>query len=283
MKFPTYAEYDPSETNLSEPSLLTVWAGLGNYHQELVLIGGLVPRYICRHPVGESPLPRPATLDVDLGIALGASAGQYGSLMYDLRAQGFLLSKKYPSRFERMINNHSVYLDFLVEMDSASQGTVVVDDVPANILPGIDRALQTAQTIAITGTDLFGAQQTQRIRVCSVGAFLVLKLRAFAKRQQSKDAFDILYTVMNYMHGADAAAHAFAEEVRGISGNSAAADAVESLKAHFLELRHAAPLRAAHFVCGERSPLGDEALETQRQQIKEMLVIAGQKLLKAIQ
>jgi hypothetical protein len=71
MKYETYAEYDPRVVIQTRQAFLTVWAGLGSYHDDLVLLGGLVPHYICRHPASQLGLPRPATLDVDFGVALG--------------------------------------------------------------------------------------------------------------------------------------------------------------------------------------------------------------------
>jgi hypothetical protein len=62
MKYSTFAEYDPRGLALAEPALLTVWSGIGSYHDELVLVGGLVPQYLCRHPVSATALPRPGTL-----------------------------------------------------------------------------------------------------------------------------------------------------------------------------------------------------------------------------
>src|SRR5438105_4479105 len=89
MKYETYHEYDPRGVLLAESALLTVWSGLSRYHDDLVLVGGLVPKYLCGDVTSVRELPRPVTLDADLGIALGASAGSYGSLHWDLRAQGF--------------------------------------------------------------------------------------------------------------------------------------------------------------------------------------------------
>lgn len=89
MKYDTYSAYDPRATSQALPTFLTIWPALGHYHDDLVLLGGLVPVCICKPPAGDNQLPRPATLDVDLGIALGASAGQYGTLSSDLRAHGF--------------------------------------------------------------------------------------------------------------------------------------------------------------------------------------------------
>lgn len=49
MKHDTYREYDPVRVNLAESALLSVWAGLGSWHDGLVVVGGLVPKYLCQH------------------------------------------------------------------------------------------------------------------------------------------------------------------------------------------------------------------------------------------
>jgi hypothetical protein len=201
MKFATYSDYDPRATSQTLPAFLTVWPGLGNYQDDLVLLGGMVPLYLCRHPTGERALPRPATLDVDFGISLGASAGQYGTLATDLRAQGFRPSAVHPGRFEREVDGFPVYVDFLVEDGDHTRGTRLVDDVPASVMPGVVRALQTARRVAVTGRDLMGADQHVHARVCEIGPFLALKLRAFLHRQQGKDVSDLLYTLLHYDGG----------------------------------------------------------------------------------
>ena len=80
MKYDTYSAYDPRHTGLAESAFLTVWAGLGSWYDDLVLIGGLVPKYLCGDHTIQRTLPRPASLDVDLGIALAADRGQYSLL-----------------------------------------------------------------------------------------------------------------------------------------------------------------------------------------------------------
>ena len=48
MKKEHYEDYSAEETARSESALLTVWAVLHDFTEDLVLVGGLVPRYICR-------------------------------------------------------------------------------------------------------------------------------------------------------------------------------------------------------------------------------------------
>ena len=276
MKFETYAEYDPKGMALAVPALLTVWAGIQRFSDELVLVGGLVPHFTCKVPETNQRLPRPGTLDVDIGIALGTSSGQYGSLQSDLQAQGFGPSKTEPGRFEKSVGAYRVYLDFLAEHPPKTKGSVMVDDVPANVFPGIDRALATARRVTVTGKDLFGASQSFEIPVCDVGPYLVLKLRAFAGRQAPKDAFDILYTLLHHDRGTHAAAQAFRAEAN--SGNTAFADAMACLKRHFGTEDDSAPLRAAHFVYGEADTNEGDDVRTLRKQIQQDVVTLGKML-----
>lgn len=283
MKYETHREYHPVAVAGAKRALLTVWAGLGSWHSDLVLIGGLVPEYLCGDLSAPRTLPRPVTLDADLGIALGATLGQYGSLKMDLQAHGFSLSTDEfgGPRFVKTIGEFTVPVDFLTERPPATQGTALVDDAPANILPGINRALASAREIKVTGMDLCGAvQENLPIRVCEAGPFLAMKLRAFARRQAPKDAFDILYTLLHYDRGTNAAATAFGEEVR--AGNPACADAAACLHQHFRDEQSSAPIRAANFVLGQPAPRESDDLLFRRRQIRQDMVDAGTLLRTAI-
>ena len=64
--------YSIPQTDLAERVLLEVWSRLGDFHDHLVLIGGLVPRYLV--PQDQSPNasipPHCGTMDVDLAVSL---------------------------------------------------------------------------------------------------------------------------------------------------------------------------------------------------------------------
>ena len=137
-------------------------------------------------------------MDVDLGIALGATAGQYGSLSSHLTGLGFRCREQ---RFVKAVNGVDVYLDFLTEVPGSGAGTAMVDDVSTAVFRGIDRALAVTRDRLIGGEDLYGARQQCRVRVCEVGPYLALKLIAFAARQQPKDAFDIYQVGLHYDGG----------------------------------------------------------------------------------
>ncbi len=280
MKYDTYSAYDSRATSQSLPTFLTIWPALGRYHDDLVLLGGLVPICICKHPEGDGALPRPATLDVDLGIALGASAGQYGTLSSELRAQGFKATNHNKARYMKEVNGVEMYIDFLVEDGATPEGARMVDDVQASVMPGVVRALKTARSISLSGKDLFGADQRITARVCEVGPYLALKLRAFKFRQQPKDAFDILYTVKHYDNGPEAAIAAFTEEVN--VENPASADAIESLKDDFNDENSAGAVRAAHFILGEATRTEHEDVKLRRAMIRQDMVDVATALLRSV-
>ena len=279
MKYDNYSQYAPYRVALAESAFLTVWAGLGRWHDDLVLVGGLVPKYLCGDLSETRTLPRPSTLDVDLGIALAADGNQYGSIFWDLSAQGFSPDQEHPSRFVSTVNGINVPIDFLVERRPATTGTVQIGDLSASIMPGVDRALALARNVSIAGVDLHGAQQNLIARVCEVGPFLALKLRAFHHRQQPKDAFDILYTVRHYDGGTDAAIEAFAIEAR--AGNPACADALNTLCQHFITEEQPGPTKASHFVLGPVLPSESPDAKYQRATIRQDMVDVAARLLKA--
>lgn len=282
MKYETYSEYNPQTVAFSEAALLTLWPILEPWQDDLVLVGGLVPRYICGDVSSPRDLPRPVTMDADFGIALGASAGGMSSLKMALADAQFRQAKSAEGliRYEKQVGQFSVPVDFLTDAPPSTHGSVVVDDIIANVLPGIDRALKIARSTKISGTDLAGHPQSATVRMCEVGPFLAMKLRAFAWRQAPKDAFDILYTLRHYDRGTNAAVDAFGDEVR--ASNPACADAIACLNQYFRDEQSSAPVLAASFVLGHSWSGESEDISLRRLQIEQDMVDAGALLRKAI-
>ncbi len=278
MKFATYSEYDSYRVGLAESALLTIWPSLEPWHDDLVLVGGLVPRYICGDVSSPRLLPKPVTIDTDMGIALGASAGGTSSLQFALLDKDFRRTRDHEGliRYEKKIGDYPVRVDFLTDAPPNTHGTVSVDDITASILPGINRALKTARMTTVSGQDLAGTPQTTTVRVCEVGPFLALKLRAFVWREEGKDAFDILYTLLHYDLGTAAAIAAFVEEIR--ADNAACPDALHCLEKHFHSEASLAPTKAAQFFPGPVMRDEPADIRFQRLQIQQEMVNAARLL-----
>ena len=274
MKFGAYSDYDSRQVALAESALFTIWPNLEPWHEDLVLVGGLVPRYICGDTFAPRSLPRPVTLDADIGIALGASAGGMSSIQFALLEEGFhkVTSPEGLIRYEKQLDDYTIPVDFLTDAPPSTGGSATVDDIVASVLPGINRALASARTVKVTGADLAGNSKTATLRVCEVGPFLAMKFRAFLHREQPKDAFDILYTLLHYDRGSAAAAAAFAEEAR--AQNNAYPDALLCLQRHFDSETSLGPSKAAQFFPGPASPGEPQDIRFQRLQIQQEMVNA---------
>lgn len=265
-KFGRFDDYPRESLPAAQAALLTAWSSLDRYHGDLVLVGGLAVHYLTRQ--NAAGLPGAVTMDVDFGISLAASGGQYGSIKADLAGLGF---RSQGSRLVRRHGNLNLYLDFLTEAPPSLKGSRMVDDVVASVIPGVNRALACHRIVAVNGDDLYGARQECRVAVADVGPMLVLKLNAFGGptgRRLPKDAYDVLLSVTRFVDGPDAAVAAFRAEAS--TGNTGYSFAISTLQKDFSEPGQDGPLRAAEFHPGSTH---------NRDRIREDVATVGKALL----
>jgi hypothetical protein len=243
-KFGTFSEYPRPSLVATEATLLTAWRSLERYHDDLVLVGGLAVHYLTKKEA--TRLPGAVTMDVDFGIALGASGGQYGTIKTDLAGLSFGAEE---SRLVRKFGGIQVYLDFLTEDPPSQTGARLVDDVMASVTPGVNRALACRRLVTVRGRDLYGAEQECKVFVADIGPLLVMKLNAFGGptgRRHPKDAYDVLLAVSAFVDGPEVAVQAFRAE--GEAGNRGFDSAVATLRGDFITADKDGPIRAAEFV-----------------------------------
>lgn len=242
-KFGTFSEYPTDSLASAEKALLTAWRSLERYHDDLVLVGGLAVHYLTKSMVAD--LPGAVTMDVDFGISLAASGGQYGTIKSDLAGLDF---KPEGNRLVRKYGGLNLYLDFLTEDPPSLTGARMVDDVVASVIPGVNRALSCRRTVNVKGLDLYGAEQECKVAVADIGPLLVLKLNAFGGptgRRLPKDAYDVLLAVTGFVDGPAAAVAAFQAEAK--AANTGFDFAVKSLQNDFTDPGQDGPVRAAEF------------------------------------
>lgn len=267
MKYEHHNQYAPEDAERAESALLTVWAVLEEFRDDLVLVGGLVPRYICR-PVRDEL--QPVTLDVDVGVALGLSSGMYDTTSRRLEGAGFLWENK---RFQKQFGQTVLYLDLITDRpERDSPDAAVVDDVSVSAVYGVQRALEVFREVDITGHDLYNAVVTEKVKVCEVGPFACLKLQAYGNRHQSEDVFDFVRVLRDYDYGgpSEAARLFHAERDRNLAYDVA----IEVLQGHFANRESKGPAQYADFCEGGLSPLTDDARFMRSQRINEALDVA---------
>ena len=257
-----YTDYGPDDVQRAESALLTVWAALGDLTEDVVLIGGLVPRYICR------PTQRLAavTMDVDFGVTLEFSSGQYDTTKTRLLNHGFEWKE---NRFVRQIGDSELFVDFLAPRKQSNSPTaVMVDDVVASTVPGLDRALSVHRVVSISGHALNGAAVTEKVNVCEVGPFICLKLQAYAGRAMGKDVFDFVRAVRDYDGGSATARDLFHAEN---NFNPAYATAIRMLTERFAGPESKGPVDYAEFCAGTEPPTPGSDAFFRQQRVNDAL------------
>ncbi len=268
MKHEHYQAYKAEDTEHAESALLTVWDVLADFRDDLVLVGGLVPRYLCQTPPSE---PQPVTMDVDMGIALSTSSGQYDTIRKRLQDAGFDFKEK---RFQKKFGQATLFIDLLTDKPAeGSPDTAMVDDVPVSAVYGLQRALDVHREVTITGRDLYNALIIRQVKVCDVGPFACLKLLAYRGRHHSKDVFDLVRVVRDYKHDGPREAVRLFHAERG--HNLAYLIALDMLRSHFDGPESKGPAQYADFCLGAFVADTEDSRFLRSQRINEALEVAG--------
>jgi len=267
VKHEHHDQYAPGDTERAESALLTVWAVLEDFREEIVLVGGLVPRYICHRSLSDL---QPVTMDVDIAVALALSSGLYDTTSRRLDGAGFTWRDR---RFQKQVGNSVLYLDLLTDRPRKdSPESAMVDDIPVSAVYGVQRALEEFREVEIVGRDLYNAAVTERVRVCEVGPFVCLKLQAYGSRHQSKDVFDLVRVVRDYDRGGpgQAAGLFHAEQERNLAYDVA----IKVLAGHFSGPESKGPAQYADFCLGGTPPQSVDGRFLRSQRVNEALDVA---------
>lgn len=244
---------------------------LGDFMDEIVIVGGLVPSLIIdQSNLPEGVEPHAGTMDLDIGLSLAVYDNQlYQNITERLRGAGFspdTNEKGNPTNQRWQIKNQTgkVTIDFLIPATEEDVGKIrrfknLEKDFAALPADGLMLAFTDFVEVVLNGPTIKGEMvENRKIRVCGPGAFVVLKAIAFENRGENKDAYDLFYTIRNY--GA-AGPDEVAERFLSLGSNEYCDRAVAILKENFLKIGHVGASRAAEFLLGEDAD--DEDLQTE--------------------
>jgi hypothetical protein len=185
---------------------------LGEYKDDIVLIGGWVPEVLLPHYSG----PHVGSMDVD--IALNHQKIQeegYKRIEALLRQRGYRQGEQ-PYIFFRAVRvgdrEVNVEVNLLAgEYEGTSKGHrhQKIQGIRARKVRGCDLVFDMPKEIRVEGRLPNGAHDTVTVRVSSIVPFLVMKGMAMDARIKEKDAWDIYYCALNYPGGIDALAEEF--------------------------------------------------------------------------
>lgn len=247
--------YRPEDVDLVLSLYLTVARVLGDYAEDLVVIGGLVPYLLIPQETLEAADRHVGTGDLDLVLEVTLlKEERYKEIAVLLRGSGFAPEKKADTgaqRLQRWVAPGTAgkgIIEFLIPPldNKARPGTIqhLSGDFGAIILHAGELAFLDRISREVSGTNLQGAKDTRAMWVCGPAAFLVLKAFAHRRRNEPKDAYDIDYLVAGYP-GQPASILDRFDLLRGRPGVS---EAMELLRNAFHGIDSTGPVDVASFL-----------------------------------
>lgn len=243
---------------------------LGDFMNEVVIVGGLVPSLIIdQSDLPEGVEPHAGTIDIDIGLSLAIYDEQlYQNITGRLRDAKFSpdTNEKGNQTNQRwQINNASgkITIDFLIPSTGDEKGKNnriknLENDFAALLTDGLMLAFKDYVDVTLNGLTIRGEMiENRKMRVCGPGAYVVLKAIAFNNRGQNKDAYDLFYTIRNYGTGPEEVAERFLS----LGANEDCDRALAILRENFLKTESTGVKRAVNFLLGE--DVSDEDLQAE--------------------
>jgi hypothetical protein len=227
--------YSGQHVEFCERTLITLLHKMGPWKNAVFLVGGLAPRYLFP---GSS---HAGTTDVDLVVSLDllAETEAYRRLENNLKEMGFVRSVEEgrPThwRWRKAINEKTtVLVELLCDQAATDPGKAVrlpgENQLSALNIRGANLATEDFIEYELRAELLDGAGVAiETVRVVGLAAFLVLKARAYGDRGEQKDAYDLVYCLMQ--EGPEAAAGKF-QALRARASDPSLCDDAERVLRH---------------------------------------------------
>ncbi|HUX06292.1 MAG TPA: nucleotidyl transferase AbiEii/AbiGii toxin family protein [Acidobacteriota bacterium] len=226
--------------------LLELTSILGEFRENMVIVGGLVPYLLFSNPVD----PHVGTVDID--VALNHREIRSDSYRTIKR---LLLEKDYqegsqPFIFTRTVEIQgrkiTVEIDFLAgeyEGRERRRRHQHIQDLKARKARGCDLAFSDYEVLTIRGKHPGGGKDSAVVKVASIVPFIVMKANALDDRMKEKDAYDIYYSVKYYSEDINILSGKFKKYL----GNRLVTEALDIIKSKFASVDGIGPVQVADF------------------------------------
>lgn len=274
-----HSDYDEVTTARCERALVTLLGDIGPWSERIYLAGGLAPRYIVGS-LPEGARPHVGTTDVDLviGLALGDESPEaYRTLENNLKSGGFKAESSF--RWIKNVDGVNVIVEFLCETDQVEPGRIYKPkagtgsglgafNVRGAQLVTRDYVVRTIEAERFDG----GGMSRVDVRVADILSYTVLKTLAFQSRHENKDAYDLIYCVLNFGDGPDDAGRKASSSA--ILEDDQVREALQLLDERFESVDHDGPRAYAAFLdtgdADETARLQQEAVAVVREFLRAL-------------
>ena len=242
----TQRDYTVEAVEAARSVLIELVHLLGEYRDEIVLIGGWVPEVL----LPKKDKPHVGSMDVDLALNHRTLRDEgYKTIQELLLSRGYRQGKQ-PFIFHRSVKVGDKEIDVQVDLLAGEyEGTGKgrrhqrIQGILARKVRGCDLAFEMPSEVTVEGRLPEGGKDSVTVRVASIVPFLVMKGMALDERLKEKDAWDIYYCVQNYPGGLDALVDEFKPHIN----HGLVLEGLEKIAQHFASESHVGPKFVADF------------------------------------
>jgi len=246
----TKSDYTEQEVQACFSVLLELMTLLGEYREDIVLVGGGVPPLL----IPSAKEKHFGTIDVDIALDFKhIGTERYKTILEILKKKRYYQKPdKQPFVFFRDITDekgHSMTIELnLLSGEYGGTGRShrhqTVQDVRARKARGCDLVFDNAVKVKISGNLPDGAENEVTIKVASIGPFLVTKGMALWESYKEKNAYDIYYCCKYYPGGIES----LAEAIKPIVNNKLAKEGLGKIRSKFVTVNSVGPNWVADFL-----------------------------------
>jgi hypothetical protein len=243
----TFRDYFEDQVSAAKSVLLELIRLLGDYRDDIVVVGGWVPELI----LPAYPNRHVGTIDVDLPLnRTGLQDAGYETIRRLLVKRGYEPHEQQPFIFFRTISIEGkpikVEVDFLAGEYGEPEEAIALRGSrtrergrPAVVI--LHSKMHTQ--VRVEGTLPEGGRDSATVLVASIVPFRVMKGMPLHERLKEKDAWDIYFAMTNYPGGVDA----LVAETLPHVGDSLVREGLEKIDEKFASPEHAGPTFVTDF------------------------------------
>lgn len=244
----TRRDYTAEAVEAAKSVLIELTHLLGEYRDNIVLIGGWVPELL----IPQKPRPHVGSIDIDLALNHLKIREEGYKLIEDLlTSRGYYQEPdKQPFIFFRNVPFGDSFIKVQVDLLSGeyegtgkAHRTQAVQGMKARKARGCDLAFEMVREVDLEGEIPGGGLDRVTVRIASIVPFLVMKGMALDDRLKEKDAWDIYYCLLAYPGGIDA----LVEEFRPHLSHGLVREGLGKIATHFSSLKSIGPKFVADF------------------------------------
>jgi hypothetical protein len=258
-----FTDYDDATTARCERALVTLLGDLGPWRERIYLVGGLAPRYLVgRLPDGARAHVGTTDVDLVIGVALGdETPATYLTLQNNLEKSHFEPTDP-GFRWVRQVDGVKVVVEFLCETESVPAGFIfrpkagsTGSNVGAFNVRGANLVRYDYVERVLEGDRLDGGGRSRvTVRVANLLPYTVLKILAFQDRHENKDSYDLVFCLLHFGDGPEAAGREAARSA--VAHHASVTEALELVGERFRDVGQDGPSAYATFLA---EPGDDEA------------------------